>query len=505
MGERPDLAARLAETAARVPDRPALLWEGQEISYRELDGRADAVARGLQGFGVAPGDRVGILLGNTPAFVATFLGALRAGATAVPLHTGVTSREAEHVLVDSGARVLVAGEAAEELVLAVRDRTPALEHVVLVDREGPDVVAWSAFTSTREAAAVDRDPDDVAALVYTSGTTGRPRGAILTRRNLAANQDQALATPLAIEEGDVVLLALPLFHIYALNVGLGLAVRVGATLLLVERFDPVAALDDVERHRVSVILGAPPMYVAWLETPGVAERDLSHVRAAVSGAAALPGAVLERCERELGLTVWEGYGLTEASPAVASSAVGGAVKPGAVGRPLPGVELRVVDGGADVPQGDPGEVWVRGENVFRGYWNDPEATAEVLTADGWLRTGDIGILDADGDLHLVDRTDDLVIVSGFNVYPREIEEVLHEHPDVAAAAVVGVSHPCSGEAVKAFVVPRVGTEITAEDALRWCDGRLARFKQPTVVEVVEALPTTPTGKVRRGALRGGTA
>ncbi|HEX2027912.1 MAG TPA: long-chain fatty acid--CoA ligase, partial [Nitriliruptorales bacterium] len=501
----PDLAARLRDVADRTPDRTALLWQDRQVTYAELDRRVDAAAGGLQRLGAGPGDRVALMLGNTPHFVEAYLGALRAGATAVPVNTALTAPEVEHILTDSGARVMVAAES----VGPVLDHLPraALEHLIVA---GGRQRTAAALTSTwqelldrgdplREA---QRHPDEVAVLLYTSGTTGRPKGAMLTRRNLAANQDQVLATPLAVRTDDVVLTVLPLFHVYALNVGLGSVIRVGATLVLTERFDPVRTLDLLDRHGVTVVLGAPPMYIAWLNTPGVTQAGWPRVRVAVSGAAPLSAAVLERFRDTVGITIWEGYGLTEAAPAVTSTAVARLAKPGSVGRPLPGVELRLVDEqGRDVETGDPGEVWVRGPNVFPGYWGDAAATEQAFAPGGWLRTGDIGILDGEGDLRLVDRKKDLIIVSGFNVYPREVEEALHRHPEVVTAAVVGIDHPYTGEAVKAFVVAREGSDLTEDEVVSWCRGRLARFKCPQAVTFVDELPVTSTGKVRRVQLR----
>ncbi|MDP9021262.1 MAG: long-chain fatty acid--CoA ligase [Actinomycetota bacterium] len=503
---RPDLAARLSETAERRPDHVALRWQDRATTYGELDRLVTHAAGGLQRLGVGQTDRVAVMLGNTPAFVEAFLGALRAGATVVPLNPALTGEEVGSILADSGAHTLIVGEAGTRGIDKIRSVAGgSVHHVVVTGNVGAPrgTATWRELVNARHPyTPVERSPDDVAALVYTSGTTGRPKGAMLTRRNLAANQDQVLATPLAVQPDDVVLAVLPLFHIYALNVGLGSAVRIGATIVLTERFDPSATLDLIDRHRVTVVLGAPPMYLAWLNTPRVAEAGWSSVRVAVSGAAPLPAPVLERFRDEVGVTIWEGYGLTEAGPAVTTTAMGGVAKPGSVGAPLPGVELRLVDdAGRAVEPGDPGEVWVRGPNVFVGYWDDPAETAATLTPDGWLRTGDVGIFDADGDLRLVDRLKDLIIVSGFNVYPREVEDVLHRHPDILAAAAVGVAHPYAGEAVKAFVVRRPGAELTEDDVVAWAQEHLARFKCPAVVEFVGQLPHTATGKVRRTVLR----
>ncbi len=493
-----------------MPDKPALLWQDRSITYAQLDERVTAGAGALQHLGIEAGDRVALMVGNTPAFVEAHFATLRAGGVVVPLNTGLTSTEVEHILRDSGAEVAVVTAPIASVVLRLVHQVPTLRHVVVVagsNTPAPDG-ATGTWKQLREAghafSAVERSSDDLAALVYTSGTTGDPKGAMLTRANLAANQDQSLAGRFRIEQDDVVLLVLPLFHIYALNVGLGASIRVGATMLLVERFDPTSTIQEVVDHGVTIILGAPPMYVAWANTPGIEDVDLSRVRMAVSGAAPLPPQVLGRFQHQFGLPIWEGYGLTEAAPSVASNAMGEEPKPGSVGLPLPDLEIRLVGkDGDDVELGDPGEVWVRGPNVFQGYWNNDEATAEALTSDGWLRTGDIATQDDDGYLYLVDRRKDLIIVSGFNVYPREVERVIYRHPGVAECAVVGVPHPYTGEAVKAFIVPVAGEEVSEDEIAIYCRDSLARYKCPESVEIVTELPHTATGKVRRGELRAG--
>jgi long-chain acyl-CoA synthetase len=306
---------------------------------------------------------------------------------------------------------------------------------------------------------------------------------------------------LAEAESDVVLLALPLFHIYALNVVLGIAIREGATAVLVERFDPIGTLELVERHKVSVLFGAPPMFSAWLQAAEQRRFDLSSVRLAVSGAAPLPGQVLEAFRDRLGITIWEGYGLTETAPAVTTNALGETAKPDSIGLVLPGVDVRLVDErGEEVEDGDPGEIVVRGPNVFPGYWQRREET-EALFRDGWLRTGDVAYRDDDGYLFIVDRTKDLIIVSGFNVFPKEVEEAIARHPKVGEVAVIGVADERTGEAVKALVVAAPGQTVTEEEVLEHCRGTLARFKWPKTVQVVDSLPKHITGKVLRRALR----
>jgi long-chain acyl-CoA synthetase len=499
----PDIAARLRLTAERHPDRPALICGDETWTYGELHERVDRATAALQELGVAPGDRVALVLGNTPAFVEVYAAILRAGAAFVPLLPGLAPDELRHALADSGARIVVVGPERANDLAALADELPDLERLLAVGAPDAGLDAWEARVERAGAPTrVARAAEDLAALVYTSGTTGRPKGAVLTRGNLSANQTQSLAGRFEVGPQDVVLLVLPLAHIYALNVGLGACMAVGACMLIVERFDPEETLRAMAEHRVTVVLGAPPMYVAWLESGLLGDADLSSVRLAVSGAAPLPVQVLSRFQEATGLAIEEGYGLTEASPSVTSNSMAPRPRPGSVGLPLPGVELRIVDeDGRDVEPGDPGEVWVRGPNVFQGYHGQPEATAETLTPDGWLKTGDIGSRDGDGFLYLVDRLRDLIIVNGFNVYPREVERVLLTHDAVSQAAVVGEPHPLTGDAVVAHVVPRPDAEVDPQALIDLCRQQLARYKAPTRVVVVDRLPHTATGKLRRGMLR----
>ncbi len=494
-------AARLRITAARRADHPALRWQDRVVTYGELDARVDAGTAVLADLGVGPGDRVVVALGNAPAFVEAWYAVLRLGAVAVPAAHVLAPDELRHIVHDSGAVVAIVAPGVAEGLATNRGVLPALRTVVSA---GGDASAadgrWSDLLAEGGTPVEnERGLDELAALVYTSGTTGRPRGAMLTNRNLVVNQDQSLAGRHRLEEDDVVLLVLPLFHVYGLNVGLGPAVTVGCTIVLQERFDAVTTADLIADTQVSVVLGAPPMYVAWGQHPPIGK--LGSVRLCASGAAPLPRAAAETFVRTTGLTIREGYGLTEASPSVTSSALHDEVRMGSVGVPLPGVEVRLVDDGEDVEVGDPGEVWVRGENVFAGYWQDDEATARSLTEDGWLRTGDVGVWDEDGWLYLVDRHTDLIIVSGFNVYPREVERVLRQHPSVADVAVIGVPHPATGESIVAFVVRDGDAELLEDELDTFCRAGLARYKCPSSIRVVAELPRTVTGKVRRADLR----
>ena len=519
-----NLADLVRDAAEDFPAKPAVVFQGRATSFAELDERVDLTASALAAFGVARGDRVAILSGNVPEFVTSFYGVLRAGGVAAPLNVMLTPQELGFIVSDSGAKVAIADLASLPALLEIRDRTPELQTLVVIG--GPPappgtVSLEEVLLGAGDPPEVATDPSDLAVIAYTAGTTASPKGAMLTHGNLAAaptpnKGDVAwmltstalvllMSVPaLAGVEEDVVLLALPLFHIYALNVALGLVIRNGATAVLVERFDPVETLALIERQRVTIVLGAPPMFSAWLEAAEAgANASFESVRLAASGAAPLPGAVLEAFRARFGVTIWEGYGLTESSPAVTTNALGSVAKPNSIGLPLPGLEVRLVDEhtGRDVEEDDAGEIWVRGPNVFAGYWNRPEASAEVLDPDGWLKTGDIAYRDEDGYLFIVDRKKDLIIVSGFNVFPKEVEEAAQEHPDVEEAAVVGMADERTGEAVQLWVVPVEGASLTADALTTFLSERLARFKLPKDVQVVEELPHHATGKVLRRMLR----
>jgi long-chain acyl-CoA synthetase len=481
-------AAALVGTAGTDPERPALRLGEETVSFGTLRERA-ARAGGRIAATVEPGARVAIVAGNEVHFVVAYLGVLAAGAVAVPVNPTAPPPELDHDLAAVGVAAVVASPSYAALASEVAGTRPILP---AADLDGP------------ETAFAERAAADPAALLFTSGTAGRPRAAVLTHGSLLANLEQVQRHPgLSVQPEDVGLGVLPCFHIFGLNIALALPLFAGASVALVEHFHPADSLRRIRADGVTTLAAVPAIYDAWLS---LSEQDapadaFANVRLAVSGAAALGRDTVERMRDRFGVHVHEGYGLTEASPVVSTSAVGDVPRPGSIGPPLPGVEVRLVDhDGTDVLAGDPGEVWVRGPNVFAGYWEDDEATRRVLTADGWLRTGDIAVADDDGWLTLVDRAKDLVIVSGFNVYPAEVEDVLLEHPDVGDAVVVGAAHPRTGETVVAFVVPAEGRTVDRLDLVRFATGRLARYKLPTRVEVVDAVPRTFGGKVARRAL-----
>jgi long-chain acyl-CoA synthetase len=498
--------ADLVRAAARSRgDHAALIGGHGSTSWAELDAHVDRMASALRDHGLAPGDRIGIVLGNVVEFAITYYGALRAGLVVVPVNPAYTAREMSHLLGDSGARLAVVAGPYRATLLDARASCPALETVVGVGGlPASDVLPFAELLAGAPGGPVETSGsgEDLAVLLYTSGTTGAPKGAMLTHRALLADaRNVGSIEPPVVAADDVVLLILPLFHVYGLNSGLGMVAASGATGVLVERFDPSQTLEIMMRRGVSVVLGAPPVYVAWSMLPQVSDA-FAGLRLAVSGAAPLAPEVVRRLLDLTGRYVFEGYGLTEAAPTVTSTLMSEVPKPGSVGRPVPGVQVRLVDSnGAVVEADDPGEIEIRGDNLFSGYWPDGHDGPDE---EGWWRTADLAIERDGGDLQLVDRRPELILVSGFNVYPREVEDVLLTHPDISETAVFGIPHPYTGDAVKALIVLREGAALSVDDVIAFASRSLARFKTPTAVEFVPALPHTsvgPMGKVAKARLR----
>lgn len=514
-----NLADLLRRSASEHPDKIAVVDDDRRVTWAELDSLADAVATGFAAMGLRAGHRVAIALGNSVEFIGCYLGAVRAGLVAVPLNPTSTPGELSRVLANSGARACVADPLTLDAVRAAvadhaqaassgtaADAVPPQVRVVVVGGEpAADEVGFDALTAASSQVVSPRDPEALAVLLYTSGTSGRPRAAMLSHRALIANVVQASRTdPAPITGDDVVLGVLPLFHVYGLNAVLGQVLLQGATLVLGKRFDADETLRLIGAEAVTVVPVAPPVIVAWERRDDIGDR-LSSVRTLLSGAAPLAEDLVRSFEERTGLVVEQGYGLTEAAPIVTSTVGTPVHKPGSAGRAVPGVELRVVDeSGADVGADDPGEILVRGANLFSGYWPDGD---EAPDDDGWLSTGDIGFLDTDGDLFMVDRLKELVIVSGFNVYPSEIEDVIAEVHEVRECAVIGVPDDRTGEAVVAYVVPIEGADDEQLGAAvrAHCEQRVARFKVPSAVQVVAELPHSATGKVAKGRLRASEA
>ena len=480
-------------------DHVAVISRGRATTYGALREQVAHVRGGLAALGVGKGDTVAMLCSNGRYFVDLYLACLGLGAVAVPLNPSSPAPEIEREVHTVHAKVVVVEPLAAHAWSQIdRAGLPSVQHVVATEPgtvEGADS-AFDDLLGSDQVPVVEVAGDDLAVLMFTSGTAGSPRAAMLSHGNLLANLEQGRSTD-GIAEGDVVYGVLPVFHIFGLNVVLGLTLARGATVVLVQRFDPFTAMETIVERGVTVVPGAPPLWVAFSHFDEAPADAFATVRLALTGAAKMPEEASRRLHERFGLVLREGYGLTEASPVVTSSA-GMNAKVGSAGKVLAGIEVRLVDEhGDDALEGDAGEIWVKGPNVFQGYLDDPEATQRVLTADGWLRTGDIAVVDDEGYLYLVDRAKDLVIVSGFNVYPAEVEEVLMEHPDVAEVGVIGVPHPHTGEAVKAFVVLKPGSTAHEDTLVSWCLDNLARYKCPSKILFVDELPRNLNGKLLR--------
>ncbi|MBP2016980.1 long-chain acyl-CoA synthetase [Symbiobacterium terraclitae] len=512
----------LRQSAERYGDATATVFYGARLSYRQLYEQARRVAGGLINLGVKKGDRVAIMLPNCPQAVIAYYGALMAGAVVVQVNPLYMPRELKHQVGDSGARVMIAIDLAypkvsqlaleQVIYTGLQDYMPApvrwiaplkLKPPRIAYRKG--VMPWSALVAAPPITApVPVTPaEDLALLQYTGATTGLPKGCMLTHRNLVANVMQTEAWLYRAKRGPelVTLAALPFFHVYGMTTLMNFTIRMGGTMVLQPKFEPREALKLIQRYRPSIFPGAPTMYVGINHLPDVQRYRLDSIEACISGAAPLPVEVQTTFERLTGGRLVEGYGLTEASPVTHANPIWGRRKEGSIGLPWPETECRIVDPetGEDVPVGEVGELLIRGPQVMKGYWNQPEATAEALR-DGWLHTGDMARMDEEGYFYIADRKKDLIIAGGFNIYPREVEEVLYLHRGIKEAAVVGVPHEYRGETVKAYIVPREGYTLDPAEIMEFCRQHLAAYKIPRIIEFREELPKSIVGKVLRRVL-----
>jgi long-chain acyl-CoA synthetase len=493
-----NLATILRESARRVPEKPVVRFAGGALTYSDLDRQSDAVAAGLQLRGIEPDDTVALQLPNVPEFLIAYFGILKAGAIAVPLNVLLKERELDFHLSDSHAAALVtwAGLARADVSVPTFVVGDDVE-----DGAEPFAALLEAPVPTA-APLVPRRSDDTAVVIYTSGTTGKPKGAELTHFQLYMNCDIP-ARQVDFSGDEVVIGALPLFHVFGLSSVLHPVVRFGATLILIPRFDAETVLTAIERDRATFFDGVPTMFVALLANPLLDQYDLSSLRVAISGGASIAAEVLDEWERRVGVTILEGYGLSETASTATVNRSADDRRVYSVGKPVWGVELEIWnDAGVPLPPGreNVGEIVIRGFNVMKGYLNNPVATAEAFMG-GWLHTGDLGYVDDDGFVFIVDRKKELIIRGGYNVYPREVEEVLYTHPAVAEAAVVGVADRRLGEEVKAVVALRSGAQVSPDDLIGFSKDRLAAYKYPRVIEIRDALPKGPSGKILKTELK----
>jgi long-chain acyl-CoA synthetase len=507
-----NLATLLRESAKRLPSKPAILINDVVLPYQMVDGFAQRFAGALRAAGIAAGQHVALLLPNVPQFTIAYFGCHYGANPVVPLNVLLTADEIAFHLSDSDAAAVVVWEGFYEQARAGFDRVASCKTLFVVKQDRADMTAPDGAVSFT-AALMGAQPvgsvpatnaDDTAVILYTSGTTGKPKGAELSHVNLLFNADYMthLPSPVPVEQ-NVTMVVLPLFHSFGQTVMQNASIRAGGTLVLMPRFDPLGAAQLIQKHKVTYFGGVPTMYFALLNHPEVKPEMLASVADAVSGGSAMPVEVMNAFDKKFSTDILEGYGLSETSP-VASFNPRGKKKIGSIGVPIWGCEFRLVDSdGKTVGPGEPGEICIKGHNVMKGYYKKPDATRESIV-DGWFHTGDIATVDADGYYFIVDRKKDMLIRGGFNVYPREVEEVLYAHPAIAEAAVIGVPHPSHGEEVKAVVALKPGAQATAEELIEYTKVHLAAYKYPRIVEIIAALPKGPTGKILKRELRAKT-
>jgi long-chain acyl-CoA synthetase len=500
----------LNDTAAKFPERAAIRMKNRTYTYRQLKEQVDRFTTALVRLGLKKGDRVAVMFRNSPEYVIAYYAALQAGGVVVQVNPLYTDHELLYILQHSGAAwALTSGEQLDKWK-RVRPQT-VIQSIILFGSNIPVSEEW-IYEAEKLIASTPPEPprvnidamEDLAVLQYTGGTTGRSKGVMLTHFNLVANVHQSylFSSSLLSVPGEVVLGISPFYHVYGMTSCMNLTLYIAGTLIPLERFDADEVIDTIERERPTLFSGVPTMYIALLHHEKSAKTDMSSLKLCISGSAPLPVEIMHQFEAKTGARIVEGYGLSEASPVTHRNPVHGLRKEGSIGVPFPFTEAKIVDletGTKEVPPGEPGELLIRGPQVMKGYWNDEEAT-RIALRDGWLYTGDIATKDEDGYFYLVGRKKELIITGGFNVYPKEIEEVLYEYPKVKEAAVVGVPDPYRGEAVKAFVVPKEGEIICAEELLRHCKNRLTPYKVPRSIEIRPFLPKTSVGKILKRML-----
>jgi long-chain acyl-CoA synthetase len=502
-----NLAVLLENTARDVPERDAIVFGGTRLTYAQVNAAASQVASALAARGIGPGDKVALSCPNLPYFPVVYFGILKAGATVVPLNVLLTEHEIVYHLRDSGAVAYFCFEGTAQLPMGTAGRAAfesvdGCEHFILITARGGVAEFTAGHPMSFET--VQTSETDTAIVLYTSGTTGTPKGAELTHSNMVQN---ALLVNRLFEAtpDDIYLVTLPLFHVFGLTVQLNGGLVAGATLVMMTRFEPAAAFTLLQDENVTFFAGVPTMYWALLHSEAAETADVKKIagnlRLCVSGGSALPVEVLKEFEARFGVTVLEGYGLSETSPVATFNRLDRPRRAGSIGLPVWGVEVKVVrPDGTECDTDEAGEIVIRGHNVMKGYLGRPEATAEAIDKHGWFHSGDLARRDADGYLFIVDRIKDMIIRGGFNVYPREIEELLVTHPDVSLAAVVGVPHESHGEEVKAFVIRVPGASVSEAELVAWCKERLAAYKYPRIVEFRDSLPMTATGKILKREL-----
>lgn len=483
-------------SAEKFPQQTAYVFRDVSTTYAELDRQVDLIASGLAERGIGKGDAVALLMDNRPEFIQAYYAILRVGAAVVPMNPSYTPREVEFLLSNSNAKAVIALSALSPVLSPIKER---LDHLKLIVYTEPvnNELSLKQLESGYRYEQPGKDENDLAVILYTSGTTGQPKGAMLSHRNMASNAE-ALGILLELEARDRMVAVLPMFHVFCMSVCVNGPIRYGSTILIAPRFQPAEILDLIRTQKATCFAGVPTMYNYMLQLPTATREDMASIRVCCSGGASMPVELLHRFEEKFHVMIMEGYGLSEAAPATAFNPIRGVRKPGSVGVDIPGVINKVVDPeGNELPRGEVGELVVHGPNVMMGYLGLPEDSKAVLQ-DGWLYTGDLARMDEDGYVYIVDRKKDMILVDGYNVYPREVEEVLYQHPAIIEAAVIGIPDDVHGETVKAYIACK---EAVSEEIFSFCSDKLVKYKVPRQVEIVNELPKNSTGKILRRSLR----
>ncbi|WP_163971989.1 fatty acid--CoA ligase family protein [Oceanobacillus halotolerans] len=506
-----NLSDQLSITAKNHPDKTALVFQDKETSYRELEGAVTKFASSLSELGFQKGDHLALVVGNSPYFVIGLYGALRLGAVVIPINPLYTAHEMTYILKNGDVKGVITMDVLLEKFEAIADKLPGIKHYIScesgadISLEDHKLAPIQSFTKLVQAGSVEflaqvptLEPEETAVILYTSGTTGKPKGAMLTHQNLYSNAKD-VADYLAINGEDRVIAALPMFHVFCLTVALNAPLMNGGTILIMPKFSPQDVFHITKEQQATVFAGVPTMYNYLLQAAQKEQVDLAGIRLCISGGAAMPVALLKGFEEAFDVQVSEGYGLSEASPVTCFNPLDRPRKPGSIGQNIVNVENKVVDEfGEELPVGEVGELIVRGPNVMKGYYKMPEETAVALR-DGWLYTGDMARMDDEGYFYIVDRKKDMILVGGYNVYPREVEEVIYQHPSVSEVAVIGKPDPNTGEAVISFIV--TNDPIKESELAAYCKEHLAKYKVPTEFEFLDELPKNTTGKILRKNLR----
>lgn len=495
-----NLSENLKVSASKFPSHTSIVFMGQRITYAQLDQLVDHFAACLQASGIKKGDHVALLLGNSPQFIVAYYGILRTGAVVVPVNPLYAADEIAFILSDCQVKAVVALKRLQPLFDRLQEHLYHLGLIIYDDNaEEGGIFADFLGAHDRKFVTPDMVENDLAVILYTSGTTGHPKGAMLTHKNLSSNAESCVQF-FGVNSSDRFVVTLPMFHVFCMTICLNAPVLSGAQLIVIPKFSPIEAVSIIRKEQATIFAGVPTMYNFLLQLPHITEKDFSSIRVCASGGAPMPVSLLKKFEERFYVTIVEGYGLSEASPVTAFNPLTGKRKLGSIGHSIPGVTNKVVnEDGNEVPRGEIGELIVKGPNVMVGYFGMLEATKAALNK-GWLYTGDMARMDEEGYIYIVDRKKDMIIVGGYNVYPREVEEILYQHPSVREAAVIGVPDTAYGEAVKAFIATN-DNQLTSADILLFCREKLIKYKIPTEIKIVDSLPKNSTGKILRKALK----